>query len=364
MKVLDIKDEIVSTGIFELNGKGGLVAVSSEGKNDLKPGQVIRWGGNMAWGEEDFVISENQGVSERFAQTGAKYKLISLKDKRYHFTDGHSMKLPTDEVWHSQHMFIEDRFIPDDELAQIVAEAVDVQAQKDADADAKEKERVELIATGEEVAARLIPSGTKALIVAYNEIDDCDSMSDYFATHTEEAVVLGCSTHTRDIFSEMRKYADRIPETAHLATVPDVDHNGSAKTQDNAKWWHPADEHREKYSMGHGYYLKAGGRYRTGWVVRKETPWREQGWGEKIIKSLAIRHALPENQEQPKAIKVDGVTVTLNEEKGGVEVRFPEKPSSDVLDSLKANGWRWSRFGACWYTKQSDESLAFAQNLV
>ena len=55
----------------------------------------------------------------------------------------------------------------------------------------------------------------------------------------------------------MRKAAANAPETADLATAP-------------------ADaEHREKYSMGHGYYL-ATARH-SGWHVRKTsatTDWR------------------------------------------------------------------------------------------
>lgn len=57
-------------------------------------------------------------------------------------------------------------------------------------------------------------------------------------------------------------------------------------------------------------------------------------------------------------------TVTLNPEKNGVEIRFPSKPAVAVLDRLKANGWRWSRFSACWYAKQSPEALALAQELA
>jgi hypothetical protein len=80
---------------------------------------------------------------------------------------------------------------------------------------------------------------------------------------------LGFSKTERDNFKEMRKFAAHFPETAHLATVPTVNRNGDAKTETNASWWYPADEHREKYSMGAGYYLKSTGRYSTGWTVRK-----------------------------------------------------------------------------------------------
>ncbi len=60
----------------------------------------------------------------------------------------------------------------------------------------------------------------------------------------------------------------------------------------------------------------------------------------------------------------NGVTVSENEEKNGVEIRFPAKPDASVLETLKANGWRWSRFSACWYTKRTPDALAFARSLT
>src|SRR3977135_2922058 len=50
--------------------------------------------------------------------------------------------------------------------------------------------------------AAIRPSWAKALIVAELEQDQCDSMTDYFATRTERVVALAWSAHTRDLFSE------------------------------------------------------------------------------------------------------------------------------------------------------------------
>jgi hypothetical protein len=57
------------------------------------------------------------------------------------------------------------------------------------------------------------------------------------------------------------------------------------------------------------------------------------------------------------------ITVTENRDKGGIEIRFPSKPATSVLVSLKANGWRWSRFNSCWYKRASAEARAFAASL-
>lgn len=125
-------------------------------------------------------------------------------------------------------------------------------------------------AQGETEFERRRPTWAKAVIVAVLETNDCDHQTDYFNVKRGRVVFLAWSKHTRDLFPEMRKAAARFEETAHLATPPDVDDNGYRKTEDNKKWWHPADENRNKYSMGDGYFLKVDGSYASGWKVKKE----------------------------------------------------------------------------------------------
>jgi len=61
---------------------------------------------------------------------------------------------------------------------------------------------------------------------------------------------------------------------------------------------------------------------------------------------------------------VTGVVVSENREKGGIELRFSTKPSQSVLDDLKSHGWRWTRFGKCWYAKATDENREYARQLA
>ncbi|PZT57472.1 hypothetical protein [Paenibacillus silvae] len=57
-------------------------------------------------------------------------------------------------------------------------------------------------------------------------------------------------------------------------------------------------------------------------------------------------------------------TVTLNEEKNGIEISFDQKPDAEVIEELKSNGFRWSRFnGGKWWAKQSPETIAYAESL-
>lgn len=54
----------------------------------------------------------------------------------------------------------------------------------------------------------------------------------------------------------------------------------------------------------------------------------------------------------------------LNAEKNGVELKFPGRPTSDVLDTLKSNGWRWSRFSKLWYNRDTETNRAFASEIA
>lgn len=56
-------------------------------------------------------------------------------------------------------------------------------------------------------------------------------------------------------------------------------------------------------------------------------------------------------------------TMTMNNAKQGIEIRFNGKPDSSIIGSLKDNGFRWSPKQKMWYAKQSEDRLAFATTL-
>lgn len=58
------------------------------------------------------------------------------------------------------------------------------------------------------------------------------------------------------------------------------------------------------------------------------------------------------------------LTITLNEEKNGIELRFTDKPDSQIRTQLKENGFRWSKNNNCWYAKQTTDRIYFANELV
>lgn len=74
--------------------------------------------------------------------------------------------------------------------------------------------------------------------------------------------------------------------------------------------------------------------------------------------------AEPQNPTPPDAPKGDGVTVTENKEKNGIEIRFPSMPSEAIRDYMKAANWRWSKFSKCWYNRATDENRKVAAEVV
>ncbi len=262
------------------------------------------------------------------------------------------------------------------------------------------------------------PPWAKAAIIAELEENTSDIQSDYFGSRTLRTVILGWSSHTKDLFPEMRKAAALFPETAHLGPGKDrytprvvlaVDvpfekaHSGGHYKGSRSHWHtdlygddidppvfttreeaeafiatkgqpHPISfdgfeatfewqvgvesvEHREKWSMGHGYYL--GYSKYSGWQVRKTLPDVKGELAPHLLTEEPAETPAPKAQEAPT-----GVTLTVNREKNGVELRFPSKPPDAVRDQLKSNGWRWSRFSSCWYTKDTPGARAFAASLA
>ena len=61
---------------------------------------------------------------------------------------------------------------------------------------------------------------------------------------------------------------------------------------------------------------------------------------------------------------MSAVAMKINEELNGIELYFNTKPESSVLNELKSNGFRWSGYKKCWYTKQSDSAFQVANTLT
>ena len=331
----------METQIFEMSAKGGLQPVNQNVFKDLQPGTVIMWGGNMAWGPTRFCILYRRETSRGEVMYDGFNMDEPSKNSHLHGVESWSIKDPNDKsVWHSQHMFLQPETVDAETVEQYKAMH---EAQRTAQEDIERKDKAEadrLEALGRELWPSLIGE-CPAVIVAEHEVSDCDGMTDYYASHTDQRVILAPSFHKRDLFPEMRKAAALIEETRQFATVP-------SKPADANEWWHPEDEHREKYSMGHGYYL-GNDRY-SGWQVSKEVFYKGTPTREDYI-CLAKRHdhLQKSKPEAPKATPASAAGFEVTHDRDWTWVKFAVKPAESTLQALRDAGARFSHKRMAWY---------------
>lgn len=87
------------------------------------------------------------------------------------------------------------------------------------------------------------------------------------------------------------------------------------------------------------------------------------------VKEISMPEAIIEIEnnitEEPITEDSTGIqaTVNFNTEKNGIELSFTEKPSREVLENLKSNGFRWSKFNSVWYTKDTETTRKFLKSM-
>lgn len=203
----------------------------------------------------------------------------------------------------------------------LLVEKAEKQAAEEARQTEQERQRVECVkAVGRERFAAILPPTAKAVIVAELRQDESDHMTDYFAYRTVRTVILGFSSHTRDLFSEMRKYASNLPETAYLAE--------------------PCDdyEHREKYSMGAGYYLGQSKYY--GWIIKKTPIYNRERTIEDFSytagdeANIRLSNATAERSDKRPETVVQGDFVIVDYSDKAIAVFGDTKPIKTELSAL------------------------------
>lgn len=97
---------------------------------------------------------------------------------------------------------------------------------------------------------------------------------------------------------------------------------------------------------------------------------------ESIRRMDSTRNALPlpsspdpdaqGGEAEPQAESTGPVraTVTINDAKGGVEIRFTAMPALAVRNDLKDYGFRWSRFSRCWWARQDGGIVEAVRSLL
>ncbi|EGJ99486.1 hypothetical protein HMPREF9455_04138 [Dysgonomonas gadei ATCC BAA-286] len=210
-------------------------------KQVVKVNQIIQMEG---YSYDRYVVYEI-----RTNDWGIAYKLINLRTKEFYTAD---IIRPLNEKFGIGYYYDSEnpQFMDAFEVAILLQQAHGQKKAEDEKAE-QEKIRVEQVKEiGRKRFAEILPEDAQAVIVARLRQNESDSQTDYYGYSTQRTVIIGFSKHKRDIFSEMRKHASNFEETAYLAE-PNEDY-----------------EHREKYSMGDGYYL--GESKYSGWIIEKE----------------------------------------------------------------------------------------------
>lgn len=245
------------------------------------------------------------------------------------------------------------------------------------------------IETGSKIIAEL-PDWVKTIIVGRHETDTSDMQTDYFASSTDKEIFLAFSSHDRDLFPEMRKAADNCADTQHIGTgkglfqiirtdlenryfnneycktfytreeaaeyvsglIPEEFYNYSITEKDI--------EHREKWSMGHGYYL--GHSKYSGWQVAKAYRINEENRAEILIKlqiaAAQNRYFIPVAED----VKEEAAQQPATPGKVSI-IDYSEKAIAVIGDTypikgkLKELGGRFNKFlscGAGWIFRKAD----------
>lgn len=343
----------MKAGIYEIGKDGRLVPCDESAGASVAVGDVLHWAGNMGFPAQDFAVLEINKERKTLQCYAVEHP---ENNARLHCVEWHSVKRADDpSLWHGQHHFITGRKIEPAHVLELWEDHKRQQKAQDEAAAASLCQRTIEIEKGRALWAKLAPAGCQFVIVAEKICDDSDPMTDYFGEHTEDKIILAFSKHGRDLFAEMRKAAAKFGGTAHLGpgmgdfspVVVCCDsfrcggssyHDGyfspfhrELMEDENGRRLHFSTlaeaekyicekgepikcgvddgktvsfrwivreekiEHREKYSMGKGYYLQAWG---NPWRVSKEsaTGWTKGGEvSEDILIALA---GMPDIVEQ------------------------------------------------------------------
>ena len=291
-------------------------------------------GANRSYDRDEQTVSVNQVVMlEGYSydsyvvyevsrsQWGITYHLINLRTHEFHTSD---LIRPLSEKF-GIGMYYDDanpKFLDPLETAALLTKAREKKTEDDRKAEEERQRNEHTAKIGAERLRPLIPLDAKAVIVGELRVSECDSYTDYYDYRIERTVILGFSTHTRNLFSEMRKYAANFEGTAYLA--------------ENDKEY----EHRENYSMGDGMYL--GRNKYSGWTISKERIYDLEKFIERYAHTagdeanICLKAPQRETEAQPTT-SADLSTLNLEiveySEKA-IAVFGDTKPIKDVLKGL------------------------------
>lgn len=69
-------------------------------------------------------------------------------------------------------------------------------------------------------------------------------------------------------------------------------------------------------------------------------------------------------EKSANGFSAGNITISQNEQRDQVEIRFAKRPPAAVTGHLKDAGWRWSKASAYWWARRNGRTLAFAYAMV
>ncbi|MDH6312820.1 hypothetical protein M2137_001605 [Parabacteroides sp. PFB2-10] len=279
---------------------------------------------------------------------GIAYKLINLCTKEFQTAD---IIRPLNEKFGIGYYYDSENpeFMDSFEVTMLLQQAQQQKKAEEAEAE-QEKIRIEQVKEiGRKRFAEIFPEDAQAVIVARLRQNESDSYTDYYSYSTQRTVIIGFSKHKRDLFSEMRKHASNFDETAYLAEF-------------NEDY-----EHREKYSMGDGYYL--GKSKYSGWIIEKEPVYNR----ERTIEDFAYTAGNEDNIHISKSDTTPKNSNPTTETNNGCTlVEYSAKAvavfgeTRAIKDELKAMGGRFNsrltfngkRLAGWIFSKAQEQQLA------
>lgn len=180
-------------------------------------------------------------------------------------------------------------------------------------------------------------------MAVYIELDfnNSDSMTDYFDRHCQwgQDLLLAIVPKGRECEATARRIVALYPEL----------------TAQSWTW------HTENYSMGHGNWLESGvvskavGRdvYNGGgsdppvWFEVRFNSWEHQK-PMRVFRGYPGTKA-PETKAEPVNIAGENGKATITQDRDWLWVKFPAKPSQEILDGMKGLGGRFSGKRQAWY---------------
>ncbi len=254
---------------------------------------------------------------------GITYKLINLRTKEFNTAN---IIRPLKEKFGIGFYYDSEnpQFMDSFEVAMLLQEARQKKQAEDEEAQQKRIRTEKIEQVGRERLIQIFPEDAQAVIVARQMQDESDPYTDYHASRIIRTVILGFSKHKRDLFSEMRKYASHFEGTAYLS-------------EKNEKY-----EHREKYSMGAGYYL--GRSKYSGWIIEKIPVYNR----EQTIKDLSYTAGEEENIRLGNTIATHPDKQSEQTDGNYMLVEYSEKAvavfgeTRAIKEELKAMGGRFN----------------------